>query len=147
MPAAICPWTKHETIPCILGENVASVRSVSCQWSLPACIRRCHPRTTLARAIVTFGSSNDRSIVRSFHCRNKRREIARIGVYLKPGFVAFRCVFIRKNMEGSPIAAARFYDGKVNSLLQDVPFVARPSLPRACNLPAISLRHKGILRE
>lgn len=50
MPAAICPRTKHETISCILGEN-RSIRQLSME-SLPARIRHCHPRATLARAFV-----------------------------------------------------------------------------------------------
>lgn len=121
MPAAICPRTKHETIPCILGEN-RSIRQLSME-SLPARIRHCHPRATLARVFVA-PPPNPRMVDALLIPLQERA--ARIGRLPEiRSFVASRCVFpyAKRQKAGSPIAAARFYDGKVNSILDDIPFV------------------------
>lgn len=105
-----------------------TVRSVSCQWRASL---RSHPTLppprNLGTGLCCLQPPNGRRHC-WFHCRNERRES---GIYLKYGLslrlVAFFFFFFFRTQNGkrqvSPIAAARFYDGKVNSLLDDIPFV------------------------
>lgn len=144
MPAAICPRTKHETIPCILGEN-RSIRQLSME-SLPARIRHCHPRATLARVFVAPPPQppNGRRIVDSI-VRNENRAFTWNKV--------FRCVSLRFSVRET--AKGRFancggtvlrWEGEFH--FRWYSFRSTRSSFRCCLRappPTIPLRDKGIL--
>lgn len=145
MPAAICPRTKHETIPCILGEN-RSIRQLSME-SLPARIRHCHPRATLARVFVAPPPPqppNGRRIVDSI-VRNENRAFTWNKV--------FRCVSLRFSVRET--AKGRFancggtvlrWEGEFH--FRWYSFRSTRSSFRCCLRappPTIPLRDKGIL--
>ena len=130
----------------ILGENVGERFDPSAVNGASPCLHSTPPppQQPWHRPLLPSPPSNG-SMHCAFHWMSGRVDRENLGVYLKKKPASSLRFSYAKRTAGSPIVAARFYDGKVNSLLQDVPFVVCWSYARrACNLPTISLRDKVI---